>query len=170
MKINSFKSIFITKIHAHPSKITHTYQNHYTPMTKHPYFLHTLSTTVHTKNEAQPCNKSFIISSHHFIQSQYQTITPRSSHMNSLSKYAPIKAHIKLHSNTHFFMKNKASSTITFLFPVKAYQKQKTPYSPSISQTNKITHTCTMRITSTQVGIHHIKIQLIRLKEIKQHI
>ena len=41
MKINSFKSIFITKIHAHPSKITHPYQNHYTPLPKHPYFSHT---------------------------------------------------------------------------------------------------------------------------------
>ena len=69
LKINSFKSIFITKIHAHPSKITHPYQNHFTPMPKHPYFSHTLSTTVHTKNQAQPCNKSLIISSHHFIQS-----------------------------------------------------------------------------------------------------
>ena len=69
MKINSFKSIFITKIHAHPSKITHPYQNHYTPMPKHPYFSHTLSTLVHTKNQAQPCHKSPIISSHHFMQS-----------------------------------------------------------------------------------------------------
>ena len=111
MKINSFKSIFITKIHAHPSKITHPYQNHFTPMPKHPHFSHTLSTLVHTKNQAQPCNKSPIISSHHFVQSQYQTITPRSSHMNSLSKYAPIKTHIKLHSNTHYFMTNQPKST-----------------------------------------------------------
>ena len=111
LKINSFKSIFITKIHAHPSKITHLYQNHFTPMPKHPYFSHTLSTLVHTKNQAQPCHKSPIISSHHFMQSQYQTITPRPNHMSSLSKYAPIKTHIKLHSNTHSFMTNQPKST-----------------------------------------------------------
>ena len=69
MKINSFKSIFITKINAHPSKITHTYQNHYTPMPKHPHFSHTLSTIVHTKNQVQSCHKSPIISTHYFMQS-----------------------------------------------------------------------------------------------------
>ena len=111
MKINSFKSIFITKIHAHPSKITHLYQNHFTPMPKHPYFSHTLSTTVHTKNQGQPCNKSLIIPSHHFIPSQYQIITPRSNHMNSLSKYASIKTYIKLHSNAHSFMTHQPKFT-----------------------------------------------------------
>ena len=97
-------------MHIHP-KITHPYQNHYTPMPKHQYFSHTLSTLVHTKNQAQPCHKSPIISSHHFMQCQYQTITPRPNHMSSLSKYAPIKTHIKLHSNTHSFMTNQPKST-----------------------------------------------------------
>ena len=129
---------------------------------------HTQSKAIHTKNQAQPCHKPPIISTHHFMQSQYRTITPRSNHMNSLSKYAPIKTYIKLHSNTHSFMKNQPKSTQS----TQNFSHQSNSSTAKIICTfhikdTEITHTNTIRTISAQLGISHIKIHLMRLKLIK---